>query len=98
MDEVDRQYKGVDDLEEHLSAEYESGRVLRLSLKMAHVLERPQVSADTRTLKHTCVCMFVFHKRPSHSWPRLGVVEYVCAAAEVADRGVCVCVCVCCAA
>ena len=43
MDELDRQYLAVDDLENHLGNEYESGRLFRLSLKLAQVNERPEV-------------------------------------------------------
>jgi len=42
MDELDRQYAAVDDLEGHLSHEYESGRLFRLSMKLAQVTERPE--------------------------------------------------------
>lgn len=43
QEELDRQYAAVDDLEAHLAHEYESGRLFRLSLKLAQIIERPEV-------------------------------------------------------
>ncbi|EWM27769.1 pab-dependent poly -specific ribonuclease subunit 3, partial [Nannochloropsis gaditana] len=42
LDELDRQYAAADDLEGHLSHEYESGRLFRLSLKLAQVTGRAE--------------------------------------------------------
>lgn len=51
MDEMDRQYVAVDDLEIHLGSEYENGRLFRLSLKLSQLLDTPSVSTRaTRTM------------------------------------------------
>jgi hypothetical protein len=55
MDEMDRQYVAVDDLEIHLGSEYENGRLFRLSLKLSQLLDTPSVSTSVAMIFWTSV-------------------------------------------
>lgn len=54
MDEMDRQYVAVDDLETHLSSEYENGRLFRLSMKLAQLIDQPTVSTARPDCVYAC--------------------------------------------
>ncbi len=48
LDEMDSAHTVIDGMNEALAAEYESGRALRLLLKLGFVNERPEFGVDTR--------------------------------------------------
>lgn len=48
MDEQEQAYRSLDRTEQALSSEYESGRILRLLLKLGFINERPEFGPDRR--------------------------------------------------
>ena len=48
FDEMDSANAVIDGMDDALAAEYESGRALRLMMKLAFINERPEFGVDTR--------------------------------------------------
>ena len=75
LDELDSVHVTVDKMDEALAAEYESGRGLRLLLKLGFVNERPEFGVDTRWSESgDCYVLKLFrdYGKPSlHSYNRL---------------------------
>lgn len=84
-DELDMAYRSVDLLERLLMAEYESGRALRLLLKMGFVNERPEFGQDRRwAASGDCYVLtlfrdFVFHQADGGGYPVMDLGHVVTA-------------------
>mmetsp|Transcript_28690 Transcript_28690/g.78823 ORF Transcript_28690/g.78823 Transcript_28690/m.78823 type:complete len:519 (-) Transcript_28690:1407-2963(-) len=84
-DELDTAYRSIDLTERLLSSEYESGRALRLLLKLGYVNERPEFGQDRRWASSgDCYVLtlfrdFVFHQADGAGYPVMDLGHVVAA-------------------
>ena len=85
FDEMDSAHAVIDGMDEALAAEYESGRALRLVLKLAFVNERPEFGVDTRWSESgDCYVLklfrdYVFHQADASGRPVMDLGHVVTA-------------------